>query len=418
MKKIVIFLLLSTSIFGNNNFFSLKKIWELAEKNSPGLQARISQIKSIQQSIDALPSWYKPNVYADIGYTSSINQDSYAHGPLARVVLEWVLWDGGRRHFTRKHAEKKAILEKWEQMILAVKLKSSVAILFYSILRIEQLQDLFLEKINQLKKLTYLLRPRLRIGKIGKSNIVDIQLKIVRLNSQYKTLKTTASLAKKQLNDLIGKKGSIKNFQLQPLKKVKLLENFERSISLTSLPVFRLSEAKVESLEAQFQLIKRKLYWPSIGIETYGGYGPHLDAINAQKPEVGIGLKFNVPIFSSYDRASLLKSKKSAIQSSKLDLKQRIIQAKINFNMKLGKLKNNIRESLDLQSNIIKGKSNLILAYREFSRGLKSSYDMIDTVKSLFEHRKQLIDLRVQSQLIKAEIDLLVLYSKRKFLKK
>ena len=76
----------------------------------------------------------------------------------------------------------------------------------------------------------------------------------------------------------------------------------ENNIVFGSLPSYKLIQAKIKSMEAKLQLAKRNLYWPSFGIEAYGGYGPHVDAIDPYKPEAGMGIKIKIPLFSSQDR--------------------------------------------------------------------------------------------------------------------
>ena len=186
LRIFVIMTLLINTIHAN----SLEELWSLTEKNSPGFKARTKQIESIQLAIDALPVWYKPDVFLDLGYSAATNfsnnsqSNNAQHGPLALIVAEWNLWDGGRTYYGRIVREKNAKAQKWKQAQLMVKLKQAVSSLYLRIAYLITSRARLQEEKRQYLKLIQLLRPRLKIGKVGNSDIINVQIRLSKMPMQ------------------------------------------------------------------------------------------------------------------------------------------------------------------------------------------------------------------------------------------
>ena len=418
MKNIKLLILLTLFFSGPNLYSeapktdSLKQLWSLAEKNSPGLKARIKQIESIEHSLKALPTWYIPDLYAEAGYSGAFNSDQNAHGPLFRLVAEWTLWDGGRTHYSAEYAKMKAEYVKWRQVLLTQELKKSIARVYFSISRLEELQNYYRDQIKQLQRLHRLLKPRLRIGRVGYSDLMEVQLRLLNVNNRQENIARTLSLTKQQLNLLVGRDPD----ETLEIAALLSLDTFAKNsapkqLTFSELPDYQLSRAKIKSLEAELQLTNRNLYWPSVGVETYGGYGPHIDALDNQKPEAGLRLKFKMPLYSTRDRSSRLSAKKAKIEAARLDLKQYLIQARLDFNRKANRLANYQFQSKNLENIIEKARKNLSRAYNEFSRGLKSPGDMLTAIQTLARARKEYINLKMRRLNLRAEFYLLAMYT-------
>ena len=178
------------------------------------------------------------------------------------------------------------------------------------------------------------------------------------------------------------------------------------------MPTVRLEYAEIEALKAQKSLAKRNLYYPSISIQTYGGYASRLNALNAQLPEIGGRVKFSIPIISRRDRTAQLSSQEAQIASAHLDIQQELIRVKMNFNLKNGKIKQ-LKIQLNTIKNLIKqSKNNLKLSYREFARGVKAPSDMLTSIETLFNLQKESMNLKLEWLTLATEISLLKIYSK------
>ena len=395
---------------------SLEELWSLTEKNSPGFKARAKQIESIQLAIDALPVWYKPDVFLDLGYSAATNfsdnsrSNNAQHGPLARIVAEWNLWDGGRTYYGRIVGEKNAKAQKWKQAQLMVKLKQAVSSLYLRIAYLIASRVQLQEEKRQYLKLIQLLRPRLRIEKVGNSDIVNVQIRLSKINSDLKARHSLINLLKEQLSLSIGFN---KDQSIPYLSKIKVPQSESKQIlEFDSLPTVRLEYAEMEALRAQKSLAKRNLYYPSISIQTYGGYASRLNALNTQLPEIGGGIKFSIPIISRRDRTAQLSSQEAQIASAHLDIQQELIRVKVNFNLKNGKMKQ-LRVQLNTIKRLItKSKNNLKLSYREFARGVKAPSDMLTSIETLFNLQKESMSLKLEWLTLATEVSLLKIYSK------
>lgn len=393
----------------------LMTFWDMAEKNSPGLKARMKQLESIDHSLNALPEWYKPNVYVESGYTGAYNPQTNAHGPLARFVAEWNLWDGGRTEYTKLAGQKKAEVAKWKQTLLTMDLKKSIARVYFEAASLEELKIQNANKLQHLSRLSRLMQPRLKIGQIGYSDLEDVRIRMTQLKNNQKALDSILPLKKQQLNILIGLDQK-NDLTIPPLSKQAVFNSdpLQLKMEFSTLPSYKLGQASLKVLEAELELSRRNLYWPSFSIETYGGYGPHVDAIDTTKPEVGLGFKFKIPLYSSRDRSSTMAAQKSVIDAARLDLEQSLLEAKIEFNQKTGMLGNQKIQLKNLEATIQKTIQNLNLAYREFSRGLKSPTDMLSSIETLFDAKKDYIHMQSQWQTLGMEFYLLKVYAAEK----
>jgi len=61
---------------------------------------------------------------------------------------------------------------------------------------------------------------------------------------------------------------------------------------------------------------------------------------------------------------------------------------------------------------IKKSNANLKLAYKEFSRGIKAPSDMLTTIETLYNLKKEYINVRTEWLNIHTELYLLKIYSK------
>lgn len=409
-------ILLFTLFFTGNAFpNTLEQLWDLAEKNSPGIKARLKNVQSMELSIEGLPKWYMPKAWAEFGYSGAHNfvgktDNNSMHGPLGRLAAEWTIWDGGRTYYSKKALEKRAHTEIWKQAQLKIDLKHRVSMMYIRIAHLNEIIDQLEKEKMQYKKLATLFRPQLRIGRIGRSSIVEVNIQIENLQSEIDAKLRFVELLKEQLTSFIGTKEVPKIEKLAKL--IEELNEHSEIPKMNIIPFFKFAKAEIEALKAEKEWAKRELFYPSLSIRTHAGYGPRLDALQPNQPELGADIRFSIPIFSRGDRFAQLSSREKSIEATELDFKQQLLQFRTKYNIKKGKsmqLKKQIKKNIVLISALSK---NLNLSYREISRGVKSPLEIFSSIIALYDLKSSLADFQLELLGIETEFRLFILHAK------
>ncbi|MCP4136334.1 MAG: TolC family protein [bacterium] len=410
---LLIFLAWNTVVFAgeNTNKDSLIYLWSQAEENSPGILARIKQARALQQKIESLPEFYIPNTSIDLGYSFGSNGNTTEHGPLARLSAAWTLWDGGRSSYSKRVYLHEAESAGWRQKVQVMELKAVIAHYYYRIAFLKERQKNNLELAGQLKRLAALLRPRLKIGKVGPSDLEEVSIRLSMLREKKDSTDELIALHKRQLELLVGTKV---DSVVDPVSRMASLEPRQdtKSIVLQSLPEYRSGQSMMKSLKAQLELEKKNLYWPFFGLEIYGGYGPHRDAISPLDPEVGASVRVTMPLVSNRSRSSQLEAKRLELQAREQLIAQKLARAEMDFTRMETSLRIVERRLKKIKKIIIRANRNLARAYREFARGLKSPADMLASIRNLYNIKCDYCSLKTERLNLKAKYFLISEYIK------
>lgn len=389
-----------------NKTASLEEIWGLAEKNAPGLKSIMREIDAIRLSIKALPRNHVPNVFMEAGYSGALNRNGKEHGPIARLVAEWTIWDGGRVRHAKISAEKGAQARIYEQMIAMAGLKESISAVYYQIASSEDVSRMIADEIAHLARLKALALPRVRLGRIGHSDIQEIDIRIAAARGRLASLRGLSELLRGKIALLSGMdKDAVAVPGLAHLKSLPFEDT--AAVPVETMPAYKAALERIRSLDAQLEYEKRLLYWPLLGIETYGGYRPYIDAIQPREPELGVGLRISVPLFSSSDREMRLASKQKEIEAMKLSVEQGVVNFRTDYEMRRGRVRNGDIRIKSIETSINSLSENMTLSYSEFSRGIKSLADMLSALQLLSEEKNSLIELKKEVYTLKAELYLL-----------
>ncbi|HSV95944.1 MAG TPA: TolC family protein [Spirochaetota bacterium] len=383
---------------------SLEELWRNAGEKSPSIQARLKDVEAIEYKIKSLQKPYLPSINADLGYSGAANLNEFEHGPLARLTAEWILWDGGRTMASKKILTLSSGSVGLQGAIFAIEVKKKIAAVYYDTARLEASVADEKKKLNNLVSLKKLLMPRLKIGKIGYSDVEDMVIRIEDTAGKIKNDELVIDYKKRQLRLLTG--GDAEDPLYIPGFSVLKGVGPEIAAIKTTLtsPALILARRQTALLEAKKEHRERELYWPVFGIELYGGYGPHRDAIDPHKPEVGAGAVFRVPIIIGGSRSAEMKSLTAEIDAAKLDLArmEKDNKAAADYIMKAIPAMDDRMDSLE--KSVKRAEKNLTAAFNEFSRGLKSPADMITALQYLYELKSKYHDAKMEFLALKAEL--------------
>lgn len=387
----------------DGNSVSLEELWKTAREKLPAIEARLKDVEAIEQRIQGLPKVYIPSINAHLGYSSAVNQHKFTHGPLARLSAEWVLWDGGRVAASKKLMMLSSDSAKLQGAIFNIEVKRRIVSVYYDISRLEASIDDEKMKLRHFTSLKQLLMPRLRIGKIGQSDVEDISIRIEDTAGKITNMQMILEYKKRQLSLIAGADPEY-SYRVPALASMKSVNPNIFTPDAPPLPVaVYLARRHVDLLEAKKEHRARELYWPIFGIELYGGYGPHRDAIDPLKPEIGAGAMFRLPILASGNRSAEIKALDIEIQAAKLNLAQLEIDMKAaaDFFLKAIPTAENRMDSNERSA--YRAEKNLTAAFNEFARGLKSTSDMISVLENLYELKSNYFDAKKEYLLLHAE---------------
>lgn len=393
---------------GRVEIMSLNEIWQLIDEKSPAVRAQQLKIESLNAELESMPVNYLPDLSVEGGYSSAINEDAFQHGPLGRLIAEWTLWDGGRTAYNRIYKEKSVTTREAEYRYQLYRAKSDITRLYLkAALLPAQIQILRKEK-TETENFLNRVRRRVRIGKVAVSDFAHIKTEAAKIEARINKLENSASLVNREIKLLLNKD---QGFQMttESFEEISIVDSAGSipEADFQSLPWVEMRKRKIEALEAKIEAEKRSLYYPRLSTEIYAGYGPHIDAIDNFKPETGLGIKVELPLFSRSDRSARLKSIKLDAASQQQMLQHELRMARIDYEKMISQLAFIMKQTGLLKDIALNQKKNLSPAYRDFSRGIKSFADMYAGIKNYYETEKEILHLRYRRLSLAAKLFLM-----------
>ena len=414
-------------IGAEGNAHPLTEIWRLAEKNMPALQARARESEANRLYLKTLPNPWLPDVRAEVGYAAqatharrneelpaglesvfageSDKNEYMRHGPLARLVARWTVWDGGRTRFRRALGTERYRIARLRRSFSALRLKKNLSALYYRGAYLGELNRLSRENREALQRLRPALFRLMRIGRIGPSILEDLKIRGERLLAQEKRRENAARTIRLRLALFAGleKPEALAPPTLALPFSPNDAKNLER-LKFESTPAFLLARARSRALQARKKLSARELYWPSVSLEVYGGYGPHRDAIQYNKPEAGFSFALRLPLLSRRDRGARLRRRGALIAAAKLDAKQELLAARLEFGEKRARVGRDEKYLIRLSELIRRAAINALRARREFARGQRAPMDAVESLAGLYRMKREAA--RVKSELLLRKTEL------------
>ncbi|MCB1319721.1 MAG: TolC family protein [Leptospiraceae bacterium] len=366
---------------------TLPVLIERAEQDAPGARARMEEMKASMLLRDSLPDWYRPNIRGEAGFGGAANTNESRHGPIARIISEWELWDGGRTSAARRHLTHMAQLDELNARKELMTLRLQIGQYFFETARLRSLQTLRRAEIATYTRVRALLYPRLRIGTVGNSEVETISIKI----SELQQMNTAGE---DRIDSLESAVGTITGWQddRPPVPELVSLQE-EDSFSIIAIEAidpretlsYRIARTRMKIISAGTDALEAQLYNPSLSLELYGGYGPQLDAIDSYKPEIGARVSITVPLYSNRSRAAQLASARAELQAARLEIEHSLRLAQLELDQLLNQISTSRNTINRLDELIVRAERNLRVSQVEFSRGIKAPADLQSAVEAVYD---------------------------------
>ena len=386
----------------------LEAYLDRAAANAPGLQAGAVRMNAAERDIEALPRWYLPDLYVEAGYGGAANTDENRSGPLGRVIGAWTLWDGGRADAEREVAGERAEVARIEAELLDLGLRKTLALAYYRAARLEELQRLRADEIEEYRRLERSLGPRRRIGTAGASDVLNVRVRADALRDEREANAATLLALRRSLLVLAGlEAANDAKDELLPVVP-PLSESFAPLADLThnhddtfveQHPRYRVQLARLRYLKAQQNYVERDLYGGTLSFEAYGGYGPDIDAIDPARPEAGAGIRFRFPLYSSRDRSARLAAGQGRIEALRLEAEQELRKLHAELLEHHAAIERDRTSVRKFEALIAQSRRALNLGYDEFRRGQKAPADMIGAIETLYELRRERLNTLMRLRL-------------------
>ncbi|MEQ8351700.1 MAG: TolC family protein [Leptospiraceae bacterium] len=390
----------------------LSLYFQKALKNSPGMRIAPVQIQAAEDELESLPVWYLPDIYGEAGYGGAANAQESRTGPLARLVADWTLWDGGKREsrakltrLNEKRIQVQSIMRKVDQ-------GKSLGLLYLRICRLESTLEVRRSLLREYGQLEALLGPRLRIGTASYSDLVNVRIRRADLRSEIQDIITAMGSLREQLRLQAGLSQEDSVPEPVPLRFSNPVNGNEASyVSLEEHPLFSGFNLANRYFQEEEELARKEIYGMDLSLRLYGGYGPALDAITPEKPEAGAQIRFRIPVFGSGDRSSALKARKGRIEARRLEWEQALLGLKSSIHEKNAAMDRHRSRIRSLSQLIAQARRAVNIAYGDFRNGQKSPADMIASIDTFGELQMQEVERLFEWQLLLLEVHLLRSYT-------
>ncbi len=397
---------------GTNIAPALESYLDLALKNNPGMRIGPVQLEAAELQLDSLPVWYLPDVYAEAGYGGAANSSESRVGPLARLVADWSLWDGGRRQsreslirLNQKRAEVQSVLARLDQA-------KSLGLLYLRICRLSSTLEIKQNVLREYGTLEALLGPRLRIGTASYSDLVNVRIRRADLRSEIQDIVAAIQSLKEQMRLQAGLE---KDAQLPPAVPLGFSGPVTGAdahfASVENHPLFAGYRIALKYFEEKEELAWKEIYGMDLSLRLYGGYGPDVDAIRPERAEAGAQIRFRVPIFGSGDRESAYESRKKSIEADRLRWKQALLDLRSEIQQKSSDMDRHKSRIRSLEQLSTQARKALNIAYGDFRNGQKSPADMISSIETYGDLQMRKTERYFEWQLLLLECHLLDTYS-------
>lgn len=388
---------------------AVQRKWETTATGLPQISAEISYSHWLKQQVQLLPAEFMGGTageYVEVTFstvesmtaTATLNQllfdGSYLVGlQSAKVYLE-----------ISKNAKIKTDLEIRKTVINA-----------YGNVLLAQESVLILEKNKRnLAKTLYETEETFNNGLTEQENVEQLQITLSNIENSLRNATRMVDLSKKLLNITLGINLT------DPIVLTETLSEITKSSTDLSVISTKTSvENTIDYKIANNEMVSNQLLWKleqSKALPTlsafinggYAGYGETFDFTKKEQQWFGsslIGVKLNVPIFSSLGRTAATKRAKINLDKSEESLSLKAQEIKLNIT----KAKSDYQYSIETYGTTQK---NLALAERiehknniKFTEGISSSFELRQAQLQLYTSQNEYLQAMLEVIIKKAELD-------------
>jgi len=372
---------------------AIKKKWETTATGLPQISAELNYQNNLKQPVTLLPGEIAgglPGTFVPITFgtkqngsaTATLNQlifdGSYLVGlQAAKVFLNY-----------SKNADEKTKLE----------IRKGVINAYGSVLLAEELISIFEKNKITLEKNLNETRAIYENGLTEEENVEQLEITLIDIKNQLNNSKRSKIIARQMFNLAIGidvnNKVTFKE-KLEDLANQNIsLNTLDSTFNMDNNIDFRIANNFTKQRSLELKLEKSKAL-PTLSAFVNYGTSANSDSFTFFDSEQIwyqsslLGLKMNIPIFSSGMRGAKTQQARISLDQAKTDL----INTKQNILLELNTAKSNYRFSIDNYDN---AKKNLALAERienknqiKFKEGLTTSFDLRQAQIQLYSAQQQ-----------------------------
>ena len=388
---------------------AFQRKWETTATGLPQINAEISYNHWLQQQVQLLPAEFFGGTAGDYIEASFGTKESMT----ATATLTQLLFDGSYLVGLQsakvyleisKNAKTKTDLEVRKAVINA-----------YGNVLLAQESVLILKKNKKnLQKTLFETTETFKNGLTEQENVEQLQITLSTIANSLRNVERMVGLSKKFLNITLGKEIA------SPIVLSETLSEIASSFTdLSALDTNTIVENTIDYKIANNQKVSNQLLWklekskalPTLSAfinGSYAGYGDSFEFTRKDQKWLGsslLGIKLNVPIFSSLGRTAATKRAKINLDKSEENLAQKSQEIQLQIN----RAKSDYQFSIE---NYGTAQKNLALAERiehknniKFTEGINSSFELRQAQLQLYSSQNEYLQAMLDLITKKAALD-------------
>lgn len=251
-------------------------------------------------------------------------------------------------------------------------------------------------------------------------NAEQLQITLANINNNLNNTKRLYELSKKMLNIVLGIDLNAKvtlSDNLDYLVQESVAESIEKNATDTNFNYdgnidYKIAANNVHSQELMMKYEKSKSL-PTLSAFINGGYNAYSDTFTFLKSEQKwfgsslVGVKLDIPIFSSWKRATTVQRYKIELDKSKNDLEQAKQQLALGYDQAISNLQFAIEENQTLKENLDLAKRIEHKNQIKYTEGLATSFELRQAQTQLYSAQQQYLQSLVNVLNRKEELNAL-----------
>jgi len=298
---------------------SLAKCITLAMEHNPRTAESWQAIRATAARVGRAKADYLPSIGltggVGRGETVRLEQTS-SQGTQNRYEavfgIRWLLFDGGGREARVDAATAEVLAAGFRHNTALQDVALNVVEAYFNLLAAHSLQELAVETVRQRDYQLRLAEARQRAGVVAKSDVLRAQTEKADVDLHLVRAKNVVHIAKGRLASAMGMRVSA-DFQVADAPEVddtQELNDIEALLdeAARNRPELKTALAQIRSQEAAVRIAESR-YWPALAFDAGGGW------LDSRFPPLrhpwNIGLAFDIPLFTGFDRTYQLHAGKA-----------------------------------------------------------------------------------------------------------
>ncbi len=372
---------------------AIKQKWETTATGLPQIDAAINYNNNLKQPVTLIPAEITGGPMGTfVPVTFGTQQNANAVATLNQLIFDGSYLVGlqAARAFLdfSKNANEKTQLEVRKGVINA----------YGSVLLSEELIAIFEKNKAALDKNLFETRKIYENGLTEEESVEQLEITLLDIKTQLSNAKRTAAIAREMFNVGLGipaESEVIFTEDLDALAQQNIqLEFLDSSLNVENNVDYKIAYNLTEQRNLEMKLEKSKALptlsaFLNYGTQANSGSFTFLNSNQIWYQSSILGVKMNVPIFSSGQRSARTQRTKIALDQAETELEEAIQ----NIQLELNTAKSNYQFAIENYEN---SKKNLTLSERiegknqvKFSEGLASSFDLRQAQTQLYTAQQQ-----------------------------